>query len=522
MSIKQEAAAYYFIAVLISRWDNRPSVNTRINIENRSHAESKAHSLASEFHSRARETGDYSRESVKALAEMAVSEDEATAKAATRAIFTSLVEPLADSFDPRAVSLYNRLFAQLIDCCRKSDAGRALASELSSFHLSDERDLLIRAERLRTVTRFNNPAEMKRVIVKRVIVLSRVTLGADVAVTSVIIERLKREFPEAEIVLLGARKAAELFGGDARLSFGEINYRRAGTLIERLLAWTELVRTTRELTRDLKPDEFLIVDPDSRLTQLGLLPLADNYLIFPSREYGSATRHPLSRLASAWTDEVFGAQETLFPRISLRSSDRNAAATLVNRMRQRARPVIAINFGVGENPLKRVNDEFERQLVASLIEEGAIVILDKGAGEDETRRADAVIRHAARQSSEREARVIEVDEASLPELLSSPALGAELLVWSGRIGLLAALISESDLYIGYDSAGQHIAAAAGVACIDVFAGFSSPRMLDRWRPAGAASSRVIAVDTINNDDTDARAILSETMRHAREIMKGAI
>ena len=91
-------------------------------------------------------------------------------------------------------------------------------------------------------------------------------------------------------------------------------------------------------------------------------------------------------------------------------------------------------------------------------------------------------------------------------------------MWSGRIGLFAALISESDLYIGYDSAGQHIAAAAGVACIDVFAGFSSPRMLDRWRPAGPGASRVIAVDTINAV-TDSGAILSETLRHARALLK---
>jgi ADP-heptose:LPS heptosyltransferase len=499
--------------MLISRWDNQPSVKTRTETENRSQLESKAHTLASDFLSRARETGHYSRESIKALAEMAVSEDEATAKAATRSIFTSLVEPLADSFDPRAVSLYNRLFAQLIDCCRKTSAGRALDGELASFHLSDERDLFIRAQRLRTVTAAGRGRE-----VKRVIVLSRVTLGADVAITSVIIERFKREFPAAEIVLLGARKAAELFGGDARLSFGEVDYRRAGTLIERLLAWTELVQSAREMTRDLKPDEFMIVDPDSRLTQLGLLPVADNYLFFPSREYGSETQHTLSRLAAAWTDELFGAQETLFPRISLRGSDRSEARALVKRMRRRARPIVAINFGVGENPLKRINDEFERQLVRSLIEEGASVILDKGAGEDETRRADAVIAHVAQQSSERASRVLEIDEASLPELLSSPACGAELLVWSGRIGLLAALIAESDLYIGYDSAGQHIAAAAGVACIDVFAGFSSPRFLDRWRPAGPETSRVIAVDTIN-DVTDTRAILSETLLHARELLK---
>jgi ADP-heptose:LPS heptosyltransferase len=501
-------------------------VNTRLNIETPSPSESKAHSLAARILARARQTGDYSRESIKALCGMALSKDEATAKTATGAIFASLVEPLADSFHPRAVSIYNRLFAQLIDCSRKTDAGHRLAEELADFGLIDEQDLLARAERLRAVTGFYNDTNRAREI-KRVIVLSRVTLGADVAITSVVIERLKREFPTSEIVLVGARKAAELFGGDARLSFKEIDYQRAGTLIERLLAWTELVACARQLTRDLKPDDYLIVDTDSRLTQLGLLPLAGNYLFFPSREYGYETNHSLGELTATWLNEVFGAQEAILPRLNLKSSDRDGASNLVNRIKRRgARPVVAINFGVGENPLKRVNDEFERSLVASLIEEGATVILDKGAGEEERRRADAAIAHAAQLNREpRPLRVLEIDEARLAELISaelisSDALDVELLVWSGRIGLLAALISESDLYIGYDSAGQHIAAAAGVACIDVFAGFGSPRMLDRWRPAGAVQSRVIPVDAIHND-ADASAVLSETLRQAREILKGA-
>ena len=497
-------------------------MNIRTDIENGSLVESDARKLAAQFLSRLRGDGIYLRESIETLCHRAASEDEATAKAATRAVFTSLVEPLADSFDPRAVSVYNRVFAQMIDCCRKIDAGRKLARELADFKIFDEQDLFTRAERHRSVTRLYGSAG-RRPEMKRVVVLSRVTLGADVAVTSVIFERLKREFPKAEIVLVGGRKAAELFGGDSRLYFKELDYLRSGSLIERLLSWVELAACARELTDKLKPDEYLIVDPDSRLTQLGLLPLAGEYLFFPSREYGYGTRQSLGEIASAWLNELFGAEETVLPRLNLKSSDRDAAAALVNGMRKgNARAVVTINFGVGENPLKRIDDEFERSLVASLIEEGASVIFDKGAGEDEIRRADDVIAHAARLSRDRRAiRILEIDEASLSDLLNSDTLDAELLVWNGRVGLLAALISESDLYIGYDSAGQHIAAAAGVPCIDVFAGFGSPRMLERWRPTGPASSQVIAVDTIN-EQANTRAILSDALRHAREMLKANI
>ncbi len=497
-------------------------MNIQTDIENRLSVESDARRLAAQFLSRFREDGSYLRESVKTLCRWATSEDEATAKAATRAVFASLVEPLADSFEPRAVSVYNRVFAQLIDFCRETDRGRRLARELTAFKLFDEQDLFVRAERLRSVTGFHS-SKSRRQEMRRVVVLSRVTLGADVAVTSVIIEQLKRTFPKAEIVFAGGRKAVELFGGDSRLYFKEVDYLRSGTLIERLLSWIELAVCVRELTETFKPDQYLIVDPDSRLTQLGLLPLAGEYLFFPSREYGYDTQQSLGEITSAWFNEVFGTQVTVLPRLSLKSSDRDAAAALVNNMRKAgARAVVTINFGVGENPFKRIDDEFERSLVASLIEEGASIILDKGAGEDETGRADAVIAHAAQLSrNRRPIRIIEIDEAALPESLNSGTLDAELLVWSGRVGLLASLIAESDLYIGYDSAGQHIAAAAGVACIDVFAGFGSPRMLERWRPTGPASSEVIAVDTIN-EQANTRAILSDTLRHARERLKASL
>jgi ADP-heptose:LPS heptosyltransferase len=49
------------------------------------------------------------------------------------------------------------------------------------------------------------------------------------------------------------------------------------------------------------------------------------------------------------------------------------------------------------------------------------------------------------------------------------------------------------LYVGYDSAGQHVAAACGVPLVSIFAGFPAPRMFHRWRPAGERTT-VIRVD----------------------------
>jgi ADP-heptose:LPS heptosyltransferase len=356
--------------------------------------------------------------------------------------------------------------------------------------------------------------------VTRVIVLSRVTLGADVAISSRIIDRAKKEFPAAEIILVGGRKASELIGGDARMRFEEIAYKRAGTTVERLLTWIDLRNLIRRLLNEAGPGRWVIFDPDTRLTQLGLLPAGpdlsepDRYLFFPSREYLSSSAHSLGELAALWLDLLFETRQPSHPFLSLKAADLEAARRFTSALRQNgARPIVTINFGVGENPLKRAGDDFEKQIVRLLIQEGARVVLDRGAGADEARRFEAVLGDCAAT-----AQVEELDEERLRPALDAigSVVDADILTWSGRIGILAAFISESDLYIGYDSAGQHIAAAAAVPSIDVFAGFSSRRMLDRWRPAGRAESRVVVVEKAGEQSSRLAVVVLE---HARKMIE---
>jgi ADP-heptose:LPS heptosyltransferase len=180
--------------------------------------------------------------------------------------------------------------------------------------------------------------------------------------------------------------------------------------------------------------------------------------------------------------------------VSLRPADTESARNLTSRFNHdNSKPIVTMNFGVGENSAKCLGDEFEQALVMSMIQHGAIVILDKGASSDEIARADRIVSAASRiEQGGRGVRVVELDEQRLGSLPES--IDADVLTWNGRIGLLAALIAKSDLYIGYDSAGQHIAAALGVPCIDVFAGFTSERFVQRWSPTGTAETRVVTAE----------------------------
>ena len=339
-----------------------------------------------------------------------------------QALFGILIEGLADRFEPALSDIYARLFSQAIEG-------------------EDPAALFARYQRVRRPRRaVLNP--------RRVLVLSRVTLGADVAVTSVLLAAARQAFPSAGIVFAGPAKNFEIFAADPRLTHAAVEYRR-GSLPQRLAVWEEL----KALASDA---DCLVLDPDSRLTQLGLLPICpeDRYPLFESRRYGGTSEQNLPALAAQWSRETLGVPNAA-PYV--------APASLMSREARPAR-YIAVSLGVGENPAKRISDGFERQLLA-LLSARLPLVIDKGAGGEEAARVE---RAAARS-------------------------GAQATFWDGSFAGFAHIIAGSSLYVGYDSAGQHVAAACGVPLISIFAGFPAPRMFYRWRPTGPRAT-VIRVD----------------------------
>ena len=359
------------------------------------------------------------------------------------ALFGILAEGLADRFEPSLSMVYAKLFAQAIAYADPDVDPGALAA---------------RYERVRRP----RPIAGKP---QRVFVLSRVTLGADVAVTSVLMAAAKRRFPQAEICFAGPPKNYELFATDRHIRHIPIEYRRGG-LRERLSVRSALQSV-------LSAEDGVVLDPDSRLTQLGLLPICeeDRHHLFESRSYGENGSGTLSQLAAAWARETIGGPSAM-PYIS------------VPRLRARPRN-IAVSLGVGENPLKRIPDPFEEELLRLLAATGLPLTIDRGAGGEEAERVGRALERS----------------------------GAKATVWDGSFAGFAQIIAASKLYVGYDSAGQHVAAACGVPLISIFAGFPSPRMFERWRPLGP-HARVIRAES--RDPEECRARVKEALEGIME------
>ncbi|MEK7832521.1 MAG: glycosyltransferase family 9 protein, partial [Acidobacteriota bacterium] len=414
-----------------------------------------------------------------------------------------------------------------IEFCRRLPEGKRLDEGLKQFGLMNEADLLTRKAMLppqisnlkSQIWSSGKPAPQK------ILLLSRVTIGADVAVTSAIIAKLRQAMPEAEFVILGSRKLRELYGGDDRIRIHEIAYERGGSLIARLTSWLDVVAAVNEERQGFSKGQVWVIDPDSRLTQLGLLPLVendDNNFFFESRSYmrgrvqstafrrqtsdegkmfeGSRppedkTTGTISQLAASWSGELIGNQEPSFPFVALPDEHLlfgQIIAGAIRNPQSAIRNLVAVSFGVGGNQTKRVSAEFEQQLIEHLLTDSKI-ILDKGASMEEREQINRII-VAVRAEGKT---VIELSEANKAELADKDLGHADVVTWDGSIGAFAGLIAASDKYIGYDSAGQHIAAALGVPTLTIFVSSNNETFAERWRPYGRGRVEVLNIETAN-------------------------
>ena len=471
---------------------------------------------AEEFLRRYREQGKYLSDAITLLAEIGVLEEPCLSQPGQQATFPFLVERLSDSFDPAYADLYDRAFAQMVETCRHLPAAADLDAALQRFGLATERDLLDRKARLRQRKPLLDPeAQTKE---QKILVLSRVTLGADVEITSVALQKAQQVFPQAERVLLGSAKLGELFGGDSSLRIREVRYENAGGLLDRLRNWLPLLAAIEDEIKGVSADQVALLDPDSRLLQLGLLPaLADDagYFFFESRRYGAGSSASLSELTLRWLNEQFGAGNPILPAVSLREPDRSFARDLGRRLREvAAKPLVAMSFGVGGNSKKRLPDPFEQDLLRAVLQDGCTVLLDKGAGEEEAERASRLAANAGLQGLP----VLELVPDGLQPWLEPKPVHSRLITWHGGIGAFSALTAECDEYVGYDSAGQHIAAALGVPTVSIFSRIAPELFRNRWKPTGPGVSKLVAELGSDGSVRSPTAVLNEVIKLHREIL----
>lgn len=410
---------------------------------------------------------------------------------ASAALFEVVVEKFCDDFEDLPVEVYSRVMSQVVSYCRTVPAGRGLDDRLTDFGVTSFDQLFQRAVATHTRQYRYDASKPPR----RVILLSRVTIGADVAILSVMVQRLRWLFPEADFVVVGNRKLQGLLGGSPDIRIRELSYARRGGLFERFAGWHATLDILREELADGGEENTLIIDPDSRISQLGVLPLmhTDNYLFFNTRDHSvTANGRCMAEWTNDWLNSVFGVSDFAYPAIWVPPATRKAARAKMDSLRAAgARHVITMNFGVGQNPRKRVGLEFEKRLLRTLVAiPGTVVVLDRGFGADEEERSALLL--------------VDAHHCGLPSAETSfaaedmPVMPHGLVAIECGIGEMAALIAHSDEYIGYDSACQHIAAAARTPTLTIFAGSNNQNFIRRWTACGDTDCRIVHVNMLTD------------------------
>jgi ADP-heptose:LPS heptosyltransferase len=462
-----------------------------------------AQQVAYSFIGRYYQSGLYKAEYIELLCEMATSFPDAELNnRVSSALFGIIVEQLCDDYEEMPVETYSQVMSQAISYCRKLVEGAPLDRRLTDFGISTFDELCRRANLVHSRRYIYGAGKSPA----KVVLLSRVTIGADVAILSVMIQRLMKIFPDAEIVVIGDAKLEGIFGGHPSIRVCRLGYARSGGIFQRFSSWHAALDI---LAKEMPPEnegDILLIDPDSRVSQLGVLPFthSDNYLFFNSRRCDSSSKNLcMAELANRWMDDVFGTSGFCYPMIWPPVPVRLRARTITEALRAAGcRRVVAVNFGVGTNPRKRLSDDFEEKLLAAILKSpGTVVLLDRGAGAEELSRTATLL--DAMRDRGLHASSTGFRDCDLPRI-SHGVVGMDC-----AIGEVAALIAQCDEFIGYDSACQHIAAAAKTPTLTIFAGSNNMHFIRRWSACGDTPCRIVHVNTLADPahiDTDAAVL----------------
>jgi len=422
--------------------------------------------------------------------------------AGARWFFAELVEPLCDSFDPARQWRVDRLLTAVIaECARRDPRLRERLARLEPARRTDG-----------WVPRAPSPPPDLCVLP------SRVTVGADVAITSAIAGVVRAAWPRTRIALLGA--AGALARGRSGIEVWDHAYPRHGAVSDRLATWLSIAGAVDARQRGTRGASLLVLDPDSRMTQLGLLPLTrrrDGTRLFASRSAPQGDGRCLTELAVEWARLVTGAPAHLVtePRLVPPPGTLAWGSAVTGLLRARhGRPVVVCSLGVGGNQRKAAALDTEVAALAR-VSRHATVILDSGTTTAEVSRARTVGQRWAACSG---TGVAELRAGKPAGRAPDTPAGLYLLAGAG-LSAVAGLLARADLLVAYDSAFQHVAAAVGTPGVVVFVEPPSAAFVDRWRAPGMTA--VTCDRSLADDQAGARRMAAEAITRLRARRPGA-
>lgn len=417
-----------------------------------------------------------------ALASLAFSRNRKVAAEATRVVFSDVVQPLAERFDSTSSHAHAAFMAEVVHA-----PGSPISGTLRELGFASPAGLV---ERYRELESGFIPEHLLGDEVTQAVVLSRVEIKEDFAVTSTVLRCARSAFRKAEIDFIAPRKNAYLFAGPHTFNRRIVSYSLTSPLANRLLAWKRVRRAVQASIQDVVPEERVVVDPDSCMTLHGLLPIGDDSPIhyFPSRSYAEGKPSRIADLAADWCGQWFfwGGVDAR-PYVVDASGSASRGFTLAYSLRKK---LAGVSFTVNGRESARLGRDFEDALLDLLRRRGYWTVLD--SGRDESDAAVVAERVRAFRGTRKELAVKEDGRRD----------HAQLMTCKGNLRDFAGWVSRGFVYIGYDSVASHVVASLGMRVAYVSAGAPNGTYQARWTPVtpGAGLDEVDLIPADGPDD----------------------
>lgn len=420
------------------------------------------------------------------------------------------VEPLKDSFGKDEGEFYAGVFAELIVAAAgKSNKIKEWLAQIKIDSRAPEEDLVERhIALLKQKSPLSNEQTKK---IRKVIILSRATIGADSLVSSLLVRRVIREFRNADVIFVDAAGIGnQLLSVPGLISVSQfidqmeevvsLRWNRNGfSILEGLEYSVDLYNYIKIITQGFQQYEYILLDPDSRLSQTGMMPLihpGSHYFIDTSvtdSEKKENNIKSLGEICSSYLNHILGGYSDNYPRLEIRKNCFDDVRGIFKSLALTGKTVVTVHFGA-EPESKFLSLDFEKSLILKLLELRVIPVLVRSPKESEEEK----IRYHVKEIKAEGRKVTELTLIG-GEYKVDGAQAADIYTFKGDIGIFAALVKRSNLYIGYDSLGQHIAAASGTPTITVFAGHINQAFLKRWTPFGEGQITIIEIDRKQSD-----------------------
>jgi len=426
-------------------------------------------------------------------------------------MFGVLINELKKSFKKREGDAYLKIFPYFILAAKnQSEIIKNWFEKMEISESNPLEDLYKKSLELRKPKKQLTQDEIKKI--KKLIVLSRSTIGAEILASGVLLPQLIEQFKTAEIIFIDSCGAGAQVFNHPRIRLvdkfvnekGEeisLRWNRKNISILERFEYTATLSEFISLEIDnLGQEEYIILDADTRLSQTGAMPISkeNHYFIDTVMEDDDSERvESIAAVCGKHINRLLNTQNAGYPRVYLSERDKKIAQEIWDFFGFDKKNMALVSFTSGIES-KTLSPSFEKKFISKLIELGFTPLIERSPDPQEDKKNVEVVNYLRKNGKE----VLEIDLSKPLDILDKK-IEAEVYTFQSKIGPLAALIEKSNLVVGYDSKNQHIAAAVSTPFITLFTGHINNIFLKRWTPISKNFFRIVEVEKKGDYETEA-------------------